>query len=148
MRRSASSSGSLPELIYSRQTRREFGIVVDELSEQIASLESLDHELEDDDVTPPGPSRASESDQETFRKQHSIRDSTDFTTQLLSRHHHARSDGAAQMLASVSNAEVKPSKTRTRAATGTRASQPPQLSLFPTPPKRTTPSATLTSRPI
>lgn len=126
MRKSASSSGSLPELVYSRQTRREFSIVVDELSEQIASLEGLEHDLEDDSTTPPGPSRAPEPEHEGFQ--------TSYISQMPPRHHHALSDGAAQLLSSVSTSDDQP-KTRARAATGTRASQP-RLSLFPSPPKR------------
>jgi hypothetical protein len=116
MRKSASSSGSLPELVYSRQTRREFSMVVDELSEQIASLEGLDHDLEDDNATPLMPSR----------------DSGSYISQMPSKHQHALSDGAAQLLSSVSTSEDQTRKTRPRAATSQ-----PRLSLFPSPPKRT-----------
>jgi hypothetical protein len=135
-RRSAGSSGSLPELVYSRQTRREFSIVVDELSEQIASLNC---DLDDDDATPPGPSRASESDHESSYMYRQYRDSGSYVSQAPSKHQHAFSDGAAQLLSSISTTQNQPPKTRARAATGTRASQP-RLSLFPSPPKPT-PSA-------
>jgi hypothetical protein len=125
-----------PELVYSRQTRREFSIVVDELSEQIASLNC---DLDDDDATPPGPSRASESDHESSYMYRQYRDSGSYVSQAPSKHQHAFSDGAAQLLSSISTTQNQPPKTRARAATGTRASQP-RLSLFPSPPKPT-PSA-------
>ncbi|KAF2028997.1 hypothetical protein EK21DRAFT_68705 [Setomelanomma holmii] len=56
VRRSASSAGSVPDLVPSRRTRRDlsFSLVVDQMSESIASLSHLDEEKEDDDVTPPG----------------------------------------------------------------------------------------------
>lgn len=53
VRRSASSAGSVPELVPSRRNRKELGVslVGDQLSEQIASLRE---DNEDDDITPPG----------------------------------------------------------------------------------------------
>jgi hypothetical protein len=56
IRRSASSAGSVPDLVPSRRTRRDlsFSLVVDQMSESVASLSHLDEEKEDDDVTPPG----------------------------------------------------------------------------------------------
>ncbi|CAO2649340.1 Nn.00g067250.m01.CDS01 [Neocucurbitaria sp. VM-36] len=56
IRRSASSAGSVPELVPSRRTRKDitFSLVVDQLSEQVASLRQDDEDKEDDDVTPPG----------------------------------------------------------------------------------------------
>jgi hypothetical protein len=56
LRRSASSAGSVPELVPSRRTRHDlsFNLVVDRLSDSIASMSHLDEENEDDDVTPPG----------------------------------------------------------------------------------------------
>lgn len=56
IRRSASSAGSVPELVPSRRTRKEpdFSLVVDQLSEQVAFLRSFDEGKEDDDITPPG----------------------------------------------------------------------------------------------
>ncbi|KAF1851162.1 uncharacterized protein K460DRAFT_29036 [Cucurbitaria berberidis CBS 394.84] len=57
VRRSASSAGSVPELVPSRRTRKDlsFSLVVEQLSEQVASLRQYDEEdKDDDDVTPPG----------------------------------------------------------------------------------------------
>ncbi|KAJ4366875.1 hypothetical protein N0V83_007403 [Neocucurbitaria cava] len=56
IRRSASSAGSVPDLVPSRRIRKDpsFSLVVDELSEQVASLRQYDEDKEDDDVTPPG----------------------------------------------------------------------------------------------
>jgi hypothetical protein len=56
LRRSASSAGSVPDLIPSRRTRRDlsFSLVIDHLSDSVASLSHLDEGREDDDVTPPG----------------------------------------------------------------------------------------------
>jgi hypothetical protein len=53
VRRSASSAGSVPELVPSRRNRKELGVslVGDQWSDQIASLRE---DNEDDDVTPPG----------------------------------------------------------------------------------------------
>ena len=53
VRRSASSAGSLPELVHSRRNRKELGFSMgfDQLSEQFASLEE---DREDHDITPPG----------------------------------------------------------------------------------------------
>ncbi|CAG5183571.1 uncharacterized protein ALTATR162_LOCUS10647 [Alternaria atra] len=53
VRRSASSAGSVPELIPSRRSRKSLGFSLagDQLSEQIAFL---NEDKEDDDVTPPG----------------------------------------------------------------------------------------------
>ena len=72
IRRSASSAGSLPELVHSRRTRKAFDHVVDQLSEQVDALASFSedadanmtphieehggeqHEQDDDEPTPPG----------------------------------------------------------------------------------------------
>jgi hypothetical protein len=53
IRRSASSAGSVPDLVPSRRMRKDLGfsVVIDKLSEQVASLRHLN---EDDDTTPPG----------------------------------------------------------------------------------------------
>ncbi|KAF2999240.1 hypothetical protein E8E13_002479 [Curvularia kusanoi] len=126
VRRSASSAGSVPELVHSRRARRNFSLVVDELSEQVADLETFgsDAEEEDDDATPPGPARPSAersfftplSDNQSYqRNKHS--------------HKQALSDGAAQLLASVAN-----TKPRARAATTSRTDEEGYLHLFPTPP--------------
>ena len=56
IRRSASSAGSVPELVPSRRSRRDitFSLVVDQLADSVNSLSHLDEEKEDDDITPPG----------------------------------------------------------------------------------------------
>lgn len=56
VRRSASSAGSIPDLIPSRRARKDvsFSLVVDQLSEQVANLRHFDEDEEDDDITPPG----------------------------------------------------------------------------------------------
>jgi hypothetical protein len=53
VRRSASSAGSVPELIPSRRSRKSLGfsLAADQLSEQVAFL---NEDKEDDDITPPG----------------------------------------------------------------------------------------------
>lgn len=61
VRRSASSSGSIPELVHSRRSRKDFGAVVEKLSEQVREMEmenadddGVEEENEDDEITPPG----------------------------------------------------------------------------------------------
>ncbi|KAH7087311.1 hypothetical protein FB567DRAFT_548626 [Paraphoma chrysanthemicola] len=56
VRRSASSAGSVPDLVPSRRVRRDlsFSLVIDQMSESVASLSHLDEEKEDEDITPPG----------------------------------------------------------------------------------------------
>lgn len=56
IRRSASSAGSIPELVPSRRSRRDVasGLVIDQLADSVASLSHLDEEKEDSDITPPG----------------------------------------------------------------------------------------------
>lgn len=55
VRRSASSAGSVPELVPSRRTRKELGfsVTIDQLSDQVAEKRDFD-ESKDDDLTPPG----------------------------------------------------------------------------------------------
>ncbi|KAH9872894.1 hypothetical protein J1614_005288 [Plenodomus biglobosus] len=56
IRRSASSAGSVPELVPSQRARKDqsFGLAIDKLSEQVAALEHFDQSTMDDDMTPPG----------------------------------------------------------------------------------------------
>lgn len=55
IRRSASSAGSVPDLVPSRRTRKDLGfsLVIDDLSEHAAALNYFD-ESKEDDITPPG----------------------------------------------------------------------------------------------
>ncbi|KAG9202604.1 hypothetical protein G6514_004096 [Epicoccum nigrum] len=129
VRRSASSAGSVPELVHSRRTRQTFSQVVDELSEQVADLAAFgsDAEEEDDDVTPPGPSRLS-AERSFFTPASAFSDSQGYQ-RIKSAHKQARSDGAAQLLASAGQAKRRP-----RAATTSRTDEEDCLHLFPTPP--------------
>lgn len=124
IRRSASSAGSLPELVHSRHTRRNFSLIVDELSEQVASLEAFGSDDEDVDVTPPGPSRPMAN--RTFFK-----DTSDNSSHQRNRpyHKHALSEGAAQ-----ASTPIELAKSRGRAATASRTDGDEFLHLFPTPP--------------
>ncbi|KAJ4358930.1 hypothetical protein N0V95_002636 [Ascochyta clinopodiicola] len=128
IRRSASSAGSLPELVHSRRTRQNFSLIVDELSEQVASLESFgSDDGEGDDVTPPGPLRLS-TDRTFFTPTQERSDNQGY--QHSKRYHkQALSDGAAQLLTS-----TEPPKLRGRAATTSRSDGEEYLHLFPTPP--------------
>ncbi|KAF2854243.1 hypothetical protein T440DRAFT_388382 [Plenodomus tracheiphilus IPT5] len=56
IRRSASSAGSVPELVPSRRSRRDLGfsLVIDKLSEQVGALADCDQTNANDDLTPPG----------------------------------------------------------------------------------------------
>ncbi|KAF2795777.1 hypothetical protein K505DRAFT_359870 [Melanomma pulvis-pyrius CBS 109.77] len=155
IRRSASSSGSLPELVHSRRARRDFNLMVDRLSEQVTSCASFDDDdAEDNDTTPPGrQSRdqtffASEDEEpETQTLRVSIegevraslelarRGSTRSSRAPLHYHKYASSDGATKLLTSQSQ---QTPKSRTRAASSSnaiRANRQPYLSLFPVPPK-------------
>lgn len=129
MRRSASSAGSVPELVHSRRNRQTFSQVVDELSEQVADLAAFgsDAEEEDDDVTPPGPSRLS-AERSFFTPASAFSDSQSYQ-RIKSAHKQARSDGAAQLLALAGQAKRRP-----RAATTSRTDEEDCLHLFPTPP--------------
>lgn len=128
VRRSASSAGSVPELIHSRRTRQHFSSVVDELSEQVASLEAFaSDDEEDDDVTPPGPSRIS-AERSFFNAGTDLADNQNYQRGKHS-HKQALSDGAAQLLASAGR-----TKQRARAATTSRTDEEEYLHLFPTPP--------------
>ncbi|KAF2262065.1 hypothetical protein CC78DRAFT_326324 [Lojkania enalia] len=163
VRRSASSSGSLPELVHSRHARKDFNVIVDRLSEQVASFGSLGQEHdedEDDDTTPPG--RLSQertfftTDNEDDSTTHihksiegEVRASLELARQGSTRasrtshqyHKYASSDGAAKLLASPmpSTPELQqPPRSRLRAASSSnamRGNRQPYLSLFPAPPK-------------
>ncbi|KAF2654273.1 hypothetical protein K491DRAFT_679858 [Lophiostoma macrostomum CBS 122681] len=164
VRRSASSAGSVPELVQSRRARRDFDMMVDQLSEQVAELASLGEddldESEDNETTPPG----RPSHEQTFftaeEQEHHVQDlrssiegevraslelarrGSTHVRSPLSYHKYASSEGAAKLLASPGPTESEssqPSKTRNRAATSSnvRANRQPYLSLFPAPPKRT-----------
>lgn len=155
IRRSASSSGSLPELVHSsRHARRDFNSMVDHLSEQVASIASFGED-EDDDTTPPGHNMrdrtffASDDEPQTdvsieaeMRTSLELarRGSARSTRAPLYQHKYASSDGAAKMLASPGKAvpESQPSsKVRNRASSSGnlhRRAREQYLSLFPTPP--------------
>lgn len=156
IRRSASSSGSLPELVHSsRVVRRDMSVIVDQLTEQVASLSTTEDDYnereEDDDVTPPGRAShaqtffASDENQLSESKETSIDAEVKTSLELARRgsnrstristyqHKYASSDGAAKMLASPKSAP------RSRVAS---SSVPPPkreqyFSLFPSPPTHT-----------
>ena len=160
IRRSASSSGSLPELVHSRRARKDFNLMVDRLSEQVASFTSFNddeaEDHEDNNTTPPGRQSqdqtfftAEEAEPEGQSLTVSIegemraslelarRGSTRSSCAPLHYHKHASSDGAAKLLATQMQ---QPSNPRNRAASSSnivRAHRPPYLSLFPAPPKYT-----------
>jgi hypothetical protein len=166
IRRSASSAGSVPELVPSRRSRKEsgFSLVVDQMSGQI-----------DEDITPPGRTLEGRtffaSDDETpqseeqprisietelrasldlarrgsQRGQHStveddLKTSLDLARQGSQRsrrqHKQALSDGAAKLLSAPFIKEDQSAKLRNRAATTTQG-RSPMLSLFPAPPRYT-----------
>ncbi|KAJ4988701.1 hypothetical protein SVAN01_05834 [Stagonosporopsis vannaccii] len=125
VRRSASSAGSVPELVHSRRTRQNFSLIVDELSEQVASMQTFGSDGEqDDDITPPGLSRLS-AERSFFD------DLSKNKSYQRNKHSHkqALSDGAAQLLASAGDVKV-----RARAATTSHMNEEEYLHLFPTPP--------------
>lgn len=147
IRRSASSAGSLPELVHSSRARQDFSVVVDKLADQVASIR---HDNDDDDVTPPGNS----SPERTFLARGDDHEATESaptnaemkTSLELARqgsiskrtqplHKHAASDGAAKMLSpnpsKVSTDARSAAKSRTRSRSNST-----RLSLFPSPPKQ------------
>lgn len=117
VRRSASSAGSIPDLVPSRRRRDlSFSLVIDQLSDSVASLSHLSEEKEEDDVTPPGrvlENRtffpAEEDTEEPVNQRTAIEDelkaSLEFarhgsqrSTHAPARHHkQAMSDGAAKL---------------------------------------------------
>ena len=128
VQRSASSVGSLPELVHSRRTRRNFSLVVDELSQQVSSLETFasddDVDDDDDDNTPSGPLCLLADDTYSMPAQ----DLADNQSHQRNKNTHtqALSDGAAQLLVSAESA-----KPRGRVAT---TDGEELMHLFPTPP--------------
>jgi hypothetical protein len=157
VRRSASSAGSVPDLVPSRRSRRDLGfsLVMDQMADSVASLSHLDEEKEDESITPPGRPLVNRT---CFpvedRSEDLINHKTDLEVELRAslelarrgsqrsaqapRHHkQARSDGAAKIMAAASTVPVsQPMKQRSRAATASHASRPPpMLSLFPSPPR-------------
>jgi hypothetical protein len=153
VRRSASSTGSVPDLVPSRRTRRDLGfsLVVDQLADSVTSLSHLDEEKEED-TTPPGEALANRTFFPTEEPEQPINRTNDIEGELraslelarrgsqrsarVSRHHkQARSDGAAKLLSAASVVpEVQPIKKRSRAATAS-STRSPMLSLFPSPPR-------------
>jgi hypothetical protein len=164
VRRSASSAGSVPELVQSRRARRDFDLMVDQLSEQVAGFASFgedDIESEDNETTPPGRLSHEQTFFTTEEQEHHVqnlrtsiegevraslelaRRGSTHVRSPLAYHKYAASDSAAKLLASPAPAPLdppQPSKSRNRAATasnGVRANRQPYLSLFPAPPRRT-----------
>lgn len=156
LRRSASSTGSVPELVHSRSTKRvlSFSLMVDQLSESVASFKHLNEEEEDDEsVTPSGQVLenrtffTSEDEQQSHNASSTIEEdmitSLEFARQGSQassnapvRHRQALSDGAAMLLATtLPAADETSSKPRNRAATTPQAHRSPLLSLFPSPPR-------------
>lgn len=161
IRRSASSSGSLPELVHSRRARRDFNMMVDHLSEQVASFSAFgedDTEENEDDTTPPAhasPDRTfftaddepQQDDDVRASIELEVRASLELARQGSTRssrapahyHKYASSDGAAKLLASPlpPTPEPRPSRSHIRATssiTALRGKRDQYLSLFPTPP--------------
>ncbi|KAL1608419.1 hypothetical protein SLS60_003361 [Paraconiothyrium brasiliense] len=145
IRRSASSTGSLPELVHSsRVPRQDLSTVVDKLAEDMDSFTTQDEiDLEDDEATPPGHTPqertffASDDEQETANFAQTTLNAEMKTSLELARqgstasssrsraHKYASSEGAAKLLSPSSN-------TRSRAGS---VPQKARLSLFPAPPK-------------
>ncbi|KAH8724752.1 hypothetical protein GQ44DRAFT_740103 [Phaeosphaeriaceae sp. PMI808] len=158
VRRSASSAGSVPELMPSRRNRHDlsFSLTMDHLSDSVSSLAHLDEEKEDDDVTPPGRFSGNrtffpndEELQEPYNRRLSIEDELKSSLELAQRgsqrsthdqarhHKQTKSDGAAKLLATTpASTEQPPIKQRSRAATASQTIKSPMLSLFPAPPRK------------
>ncbi|KAF2637775.1 hypothetical protein P280DRAFT_96352 [Massarina eburnea CBS 473.64] len=160
IRRSASSSGSLPELVHSsRHARRDFNAVVDRLSEQVASFNSFneDEDENEDDTTPPGPNSQQrtffaeedeQADVDDYRRgsvEADVMNSLELARRGSARsihapaphHKYSSSDGAGKMLMSASQTapeQQSPSKPRQRTASSSNA-KPQYFSLFPAPPR-------------
>jgi hypothetical protein len=155
VRRSASSAGSIPDLVPSRRSRRDpsFSLVIDQLADSVVALSHLDEEKEDEDVTPPGrvlENRTFFPDEDETEEpvqnqaviQNELRASLELarhgsqrSTHPPTRHHkQARSDGAAKLLMTASVPSDQTFKSRNRSAT-TQNARSPMLSLFPAPPR-------------
>jgi hypothetical protein len=156
VRRSASSAGSVPDLVPSRRTRRDLGfsLMIDQLADSVTSLSHLDEEQEEEETTPPGQALVNrtffpteDEPEEVINHTNDIEEELKSSLELArrgsqrsahpSRHHkQARSDGAAKLLSAAPIVpEDQPTKKRSRAATLTHAAKSPMLSLFPTPPR-------------
>ncbi|KAL5121657.1 hypothetical protein ACEQ8H_000343 [Pleosporales sp. CAS-2024a] len=157
VRRSASSTGSVPDLVPSRRTRRDIGIslLVDQLCDSVTSLPHLDEGKEDQDMTPPG--RVLENrtffpddDEADVVTTNEIEEEVRVSLELAqrgaaqdiphqpSRHQkQARSDGAVHLLAKAAsaNAADRPTMSHGRTATVSNATNSPLLGLFPAPPR-------------
>ncbi|KAF1915619.1 hypothetical protein BDU57DRAFT_557724 [Ampelomyces quisqualis] len=153
VRRSASSAGSLPDLVTCR--RRDdlsSSLVIDQLSDSMASLSHLSEEKEADNVTPPGCIQenctllpAEEDAKESINQRTAIEDELraslerarqgpQRSTHALARYHkQTMSEGAAKLLSAAT--EAHQSKIRGRAATASQAAKSPILGLFPAPPR-------------
>jgi hypothetical protein len=155
VRRSASSAGSIPDLVPSRRTRRDLGfsLVIDQLADSVASLSHLDEEKEEDSITPPGhivenrtffPAEEPEGpvdprtiiEDEVRASLELARHGSHRSPHAPVRHHkHAMSDGATKLLTMApATPEAQSLKSRSRAATASH-SRSPMLSLFPAPPR-------------
>ncbi|KAF2200600.1 hypothetical protein GQ43DRAFT_472550 [Delitschia confertaspora ATCC 74209] len=155
VRRSASSSGSLPELVHSRRARKTFDMMVDHLSEQVASFASFGEDeqginnKEDDDTTPPGnqinAGRTFFASDDEDHPEEEATTSVEISPQQASAsahsyHKHATSEGAVQILTTSSEEpqQLRPLGNRKRAASSAATAslnrnRPAQLSLFPAP---------------
>jgi hypothetical protein len=156
VRRSASSAGSVPDLVPSRRTRRDLGfsLMIDQLADSVTSLSHLDEEQEEEDTTPAGQALVNrtffpteDEPEEVINHTNAIEEELKTSLELArrgsqrsahpSRHHkQARSDGAAKLLSAAPIAsEDQPMKKRSRSATASHATKSPMLSLFPAPPR-------------
>lgn len=167
VRRSASSSGSIPELVHSRRVRKTFDMMVDQLTEQVASFAHLDEDDEEaaaeaaDDETAPLPTtngkgtffaaedddrkRGAETKSDVEGVEHELEFASSTIPATATHHERAASDGAAKLLEAAAPPAEKLPKTRMRAASSSNAyrasKQAYTLSLFPTPrkPRKATP---------
>jgi hypothetical protein len=150
VRRSASSSGSLPELIPSRRGFKTLDLMVDQLTGEAHTFAHLEEDDEDD----ARPKTATENARTFFADDDEHTPTQDEEPQKLepvsapapkvvptptpAHHERAASDGAAKLLAAAARAPaaaIAP-KTRTRAASAATARpRGYTLSLFPAPPK-------------
>ncbi|KAH7116996.1 hypothetical protein B0J11DRAFT_442839 [Dendryphion nanum] len=157
IRRSASSSGSLPELVHSRRARKDFSQMVEQLSEQVASFSTLGEddpeENEDNDTTPPGRLSqdkiffVNDDEQQSPTYNNSVEGEVRASLELARQgsirsaarapiHHHkyASSDGAAKVLGS-SDTQTQSRNRSASSSKAVRGNRQPYLSLFPAPPR-------------
>ncbi|KAF2128649.1 hypothetical protein P153DRAFT_42106 [Dothidotthia symphoricarpi CBS 119687] len=148
VRRSASSTASIPELVHSRRNPREFTSAVDELSEQGVALGRFHVQTDTNDITLPG--RA--GDGTFFASEEPLQDNScslayleeelNTSPEVASRGsqsskkaHHKQTlsaEAASKVQATTENQSMK---ARSRAATISHVVRQPQLSLFPSPPR-------------